>query len=76
MVCKGGTGKAEAAKLPDAGIGLKQCPEKCAAEKGLPTELRNNRYVEMDPVGSDLKNGSKLEFRAIVGLARQKKTAA
>jgi hypothetical protein len=27
-VCKGGTGKAEAAKLPDAGISLKQCPEK------------------------------------------------
>jgi hypothetical protein len=25
---KGGTGKAEAAKLPDAGISLKQCPEK------------------------------------------------
>src|SRR5260370_9445256 len=30
----GGTGKAEAAKLPGAGIGPKQCPEKCAAEKG------------------------------------------
>jgi hypothetical protein len=26
--CKGGTEKAEAAKLPDAGISLKQCPEK------------------------------------------------
>ena len=26
--CKGGTGKAEAAKLPDAGISPKQCPEK------------------------------------------------
>jgi hypothetical protein len=25
---KGGTGKAEAAKLQDAGISLKQCPEK------------------------------------------------
>jgi len=25
---KGGTGKAEDAKLPDAGISLKQCPEK------------------------------------------------
>jgi hypothetical protein len=32
--CKGGTGKAEAAKLQDAGISLKQCPGKCAAEKG------------------------------------------
>src|SRR5216684_939613 len=30
----GGTGKAEAAKLPGAGIGSKQCPGKCAAEKG------------------------------------------
>jgi len=26
--CKGGTGKAEAAKLQDAGISLKQSPEK------------------------------------------------
>jgi hypothetical protein len=25
---EGGTGKAEAAKLPDAGISLKRCPEK------------------------------------------------
>src|SRR5256885_5388620 len=25
--CKGGTGKAEAGKLPDAGISMKQCPE-------------------------------------------------
>src|SRR6266571_9232948 len=31
----GGTGKAEAAKLPGAGIGPKPCPGKCAAEKGL-----------------------------------------
>jgi len=29
---EGGTGKAEAAKLPDAGISLKQCPENGAAE--------------------------------------------
>jgi hypothetical protein len=29
----GGTGKAEAAKLPGAGIGPKPCPGKCAAEK-------------------------------------------
>src|SRR6266446_5979938 len=29
----GGTGKAEAAKLPGAGIGPKPCPRKCAAEK-------------------------------------------
>jgi hypothetical protein len=26
--CKGGTGEAEAAKLQDAGISVKQCPEK------------------------------------------------
>jgi hypothetical protein len=32
--CKGGTGKAEAAKLQDAGISLNQCPERCVAEKG------------------------------------------
>jgi hypothetical protein len=31
---KGGTGKAEDAKLPGAGISLKQCPGKGAAEKG------------------------------------------
>ena len=31
---EGGTGKAEAAKLPDAGISPKQWPRKCAAEKG------------------------------------------
>src|SRR6266576_6639270 len=37
--CKGGTGKAEAAKLPGAGIGPKLCPGKCAAEKGWPAEL-------------------------------------
>jgi hypothetical protein len=28
LCCSGGTGKAEAAKLPDAGTSLKQCPEK------------------------------------------------
>ena len=28
------SGKQEAAKLPGAGIGPKQCPAKCAAEKG------------------------------------------
>src|SRR6266849_5248324 len=30
----GGTGKAEAAKLPGAGIWPEQCPGKCVAEKG------------------------------------------
>ena len=35
---KGGTGKAEAAKLPGAGIGPRLCPGKCAAEKGWLTD--------------------------------------
>src|SRR5258708_31592225 len=39
----GGTGKAEAAKPPGAGIGPKQCPGKCAGEKGhLPESVRIN----------------------------------
>jgi len=33
--CKGGTGKAEAATLQDAGISLKQCPEKMSGRKRL-----------------------------------------
>jgi hypothetical protein len=33
--CKGGTGKAEAAKLPDAGISLKQWPKKMSGGKRL-----------------------------------------
>jgi hypothetical protein len=32
---KGGTGKAEDAKLQDAGISLKQCPEKMSGRKRL-----------------------------------------
>ena len=32
---KDGTGKAEAAKLQDAGISLKQCPEKMSGRKRL-----------------------------------------
>src|SRR6266436_9910605 len=43
--CKGGTGKAEAAKLPDAGISLEQCPGKSVEEKGSPTELSRNRVT-------------------------------
>src|SRR5712671_8168245 len=31
--CKGGTGKAEDAKLPDAGISLKQWPKKMSGRK-------------------------------------------
>jgi len=36
MVCTGGTGKAEAAKLPDAGISLKQSYIRECQEKQLP----------------------------------------
>src|SRR2546430_1418974 len=43
VTCSGGAGKAEAAKLPGAGIGPKPCPGKCAAEKGAPTERSENR---------------------------------
>ena len=35
--------KAEAAKLPGAGIGPKPCPGKCAAEKGQLAEISENR---------------------------------
>ncbi len=35
----GGTGKAEDAKLLDAGISLKQCPGNERQKKGWPTEL-------------------------------------
>ena len=38
----GGTGKAEAAKLPGAGIGPKPCPGKCAAENRTLAELSHN----------------------------------
>src|SRR6267378_6098341 len=37
--CRGGTGKAEDAKLQDAGISPKQCPRKRVAEKGWLTGL-------------------------------------
>ena len=43
---RGGTGKAEAAKLPGAGIGPKQCPGKRAAEKGQLAQISENREEE------------------------------
>src|ERR1700687_2413669 len=46
LCCSGGTGKAEAAKLPGAGIGPKPCPGKCAAEKGPLAEISENREEE------------------------------
>ena len=43
-VFEGGTGKAEAAKLPDAGISPKSCPGKRTAEKTR-TVLSRNRAM-------------------------------
>src|SRR2546428_10806527 len=40
---RGGTEKAEAAKLPGAGISPKQCPRKFAAEKGTCRTQYNRR---------------------------------
>jgi hypothetical protein len=40
---EGGTGKAEDAKLPGAGISPKPCPRKCAQEKGEYQAQRNRR---------------------------------
>src|SRR5690349_2310159 len=55
----GGTGKAEAAKLPGAGIGPKQCPGKCAAEKGQVAEISENReegpYLHKTDSANDAK---------------------
>jgi hypothetical protein len=45
---EGGTGKAEDAKPPDAGISPKQCPGKGVAENERPTELSLNRREERD----------------------------
>src|SRR5580704_12880359 len=45
----GGTGKAEAAKLPGAGIGPKLCPGNCVAEKG--------RLPEQEEIGMRDKRG-------------------
>lgn len=43
--CKGGTEEAEVAALPDAGISLKQCPEKNERQrKGQPIELGERRH--------------------------------
>jgi hypothetical protein len=44
-----GTGKAEDAKLPDAGISLKQCPRKWG-RKGCLTGLDQNRREEQTNV--------------------------
>jgi hypothetical protein len=53
---KGGTGKAEDAKLQDAGIGPKQCLGKCEAEKGVACR------TQKDP-GGTVPEGRKSEGR-------------
>src|SRR5712692_10504768 len=60
----GGTGKAEAAKLPGAGIGPKQCPGKCAAEKEPPTGLNKNRHEKRE-VTSTVSDGGIPENRPV-----------
>src|SRR5713226_288316 len=57
----GGTGKAEDAKLQDAGISPKQCPGKGVAEKGWLAGLSKDRREEQDHVDNHGgKNGSKV----------------
>ena len=54
---KGGTGKAEDAKLPGAGISPKQCPRKCVAEKGKRlTKVSENRDEEQTRVKEQTAN--------------------
>src|SRR5205807_10621089 len=53
----GGTGKAEAAKLPGAGIGPKQCPRKCAAEKGQVAQTSKNR--DKGQIGGNTKKSAR-----------------
>ena len=46
---EGGTGKAEAAKLPGAGIGPKQCPENARQKKGKPRESAEVSIAQQTP---------------------------
>jgi hypothetical protein len=43
--CKGGTEKAEAAKLQDAGISLKQCPENERQKKAGLLNCEDRRFM-------------------------------
>ena len=67
LCCSGGAAKAEAAKLPDAGISLKQCPEKSAAEKGWPTE--QERSVPYQPSYVSRQSGTEEISRATIATA-------
>ncbi len=63
-----GTGKAEAAKQPDAGISLKRCPGKWGRKRPR-TGLSKNR-ASVQTVGAELmrrKGGSRLLFESPLG---------
>jgi hypothetical protein len=51
----GGTGKAEDAKLPDAGISPKQCPGIMSGRKGWLTGLGHDRRRERPTTTSEAK---------------------
>src|SRR5437879_13353680 len=72
----GGTGKAEAAKLPGAGIGPKQCPGKCATEKGLVAEISENREEGAHLHKTDSANDAKAWSMVVCGSTRARLTNA
>ena len=53
MVSKGGTGKAEDAKLQDAGISLKQCQENEWQKKAANETSKN--HARAGSIGADLR---------------------
>ena len=59
MGFEGGTGKAEDAKLPGAGISAKPCPRKCVAEKEqVPTSVKSVcRATARQPLGAASPSG-------------------
>src|SRR5229473_4469130 len=64
LCCSGGTGKAEAAKLPGAGIGPKPCPEKCTAEKRMLTKLGENRSRNASSSATTVGGGENRSYRS------------
>jgi len=64
LCCSGGTGKAEAAKLPGAGIGPKPCPEKCTAEKRMLTKLGENRSRNASTSATTVGGGENRSYRS------------
>jgi hypothetical protein len=63
-VVRDGTGKAEAAKLPDAGISLKQCPEKMSGRKRLAYGTRKIGVVPAETLGQ-VKRKEKVSYATI-----------